>query len=197
MMAKAPKDLFPEECLAELSLSLLQDPKALVLAVGAVKAHAQVFHPEFLLKTIKNRDCDLKVVGALLSKTKDRRFLKVIAFCREHNFRSVLPSKALSFAFKIGQVQADQEFNNFGIKISQLDSVAEKKITKIDLFLKNNAFIRNRLLFGCNWRADIVSVIEMGFDSPTSVKKRLRCSYETSHRVFNEYVLVQGLPKTA
>lgn len=193
MIANAPKDMFPEECLAELSLHLLQDIKALVLAVGAVKAHAPVFHPEFLLKTIRNRQCDFNVIGALLSKTQDRRFQKVIEFCRAQNFVSEKPAKMLSFALKIGQSEVDIEFKSFGIQISQLDAVDEKKITKIDLFLKNNVYIRNRLLFGCNWRADIISVIDVGLDSPTAVKNRLGCSYETAHRVFSEYTLVGSI----
>lgn len=191
MMAKAPKDMFPEECLAELSLHLLKDPKSLVLAVGAVKAHAQVFHPEFLLKTIKNHQCDFNVVGALLSKTQDRRFQKVIEFCLEQNFVSEKPGKMLSFSLKIGQSTADAEFQSFGVQVSQLDAVDDKKIAKIELFLKNNVYIRNRLLFGCNWRADIISVIDMGLDNPTAVMKRLGCSYETAHRVFGEYRLVE------
>lgn len=192
MMAKAPKDMFPEECLAELSLHLLQDPKALVLAVGAIKTHAQIFHPEFLLKTIRNHQCDFSVIGVLLSKTQDRRFHKVIEFCRAQNFISEKPAKMLSFALKIGQSSADAEFQSFGVQVSQLDPVDEKKIAKIDLFLRNNLFVRNRLLFGCNWRADIISVIDMGFDNPTAVKNRLGCSYETAHRVFGEYTLVEG-----
>lgn len=193
MIAKAPKDMFPEECLAELSLHLLQDPKALVLAVGAVKAHAPVLHPEFLLKTIRNRQCDFNVIGALLSKTQDRRFQKVIEFCRVQNFVSKKPAKMLSFALKIGQSTADVEFQGFGVQVSLLDAVDDKKITKIELLLKNNVYIRNRLLFGCNWRADIISVIDVGLDSPTSVKNRLGCSYETAHRVFGEYTLVGSI----
>lgn len=196
MMAKARKDMFPEESLAELSLHLLQDSKALVLAVGAVTAHSQVFHPEFLLKTIKNRQCDFNVIGAILSKAQDRRFQKVIEFCHEQNFVSEKPAKILSFALKIGQSKADVEFQSFGVQISHLDAVDDKKITKIDLFLKNNVFIRNRLLFGCNWRADIISVIDMGLDNPTSVKNRLGCSYETAHRVFSEYTLVEGISRS-
>jgi hypothetical protein len=175
----------------------LHDAKALVLAVGAITAHSQLFHPEFLLKTMKNNKCDTNVIGSLLLKAHDRRFLKVIEYCHDQDCVSPKPSKTLTFAFKIGQTPSDPEFASFGVEISQLDSVDEKKITKLELLVKNNIFVRNRLLFGCNWRADIISTIEMGLDSPTRVKNRLRCSYETSHRVFNEYYLAQGLSKSS
>ncbi len=191
MAVKAPKEFFPEECLSDLSFNLLQDPKALVLAIGAICTHSQIFHPEFFLKTIQARPCDLNVIGAILLKTQDRRFYKVIQYCREEKFMSEKPGKTLSFALKIGQTPADVEFQEFGIQISQLDPVSEKKITKIVLFLKNNLFVHNRLLFGCNWRADIISSIELGLNNPTQIKNRLGCSYETAHRVFNEYKLVE------
>ncbi len=190
MMAKSPKDLFPEECLSELSLYVLQDPKALVLLVGAMMTHIQILHPEFLLKTMKNRKCDSNVIGALLLKMRDRRFGKVIDFCHQQNFKSETPSKILTLALKIGQVGADPEFGSFGIEISQLDKVDQKKIANVEHFLRGNLFVRNRLLFGCNWRADIISTIELGVNNPTAVKNRLHCSYETAHRVFNEYRLV-------
>jgi|GEM_PF-2060385 len=132
MMARSPQDMTPEECLADLSLYLLQDPKALVLAVGAVKAHAQSFQPELLLKAIKKRRCDFNVIGALLSKSKDSRFLEVIKYCRDQNFSSELPTKALCFSLKIGQCETDEEFQGFGIRISQMDPVDDKKISKRD-----------------------------------------------------------------
>ena len=67
MLAKAPKYLFPEECLIELSKLILTDPKALVLAVGAIKRHANIFHPEFLLKILKSLKGDPNVIGSLLA----------------------------------------------------------------------------------------------------------------------------------
>ncbi|MFM6927219.1 MAG: hypothetical protein ACKOX6_02075 [Bdellovibrio sp.] len=130
MTASSPQDMTPEECLADLSLYLLQDPKALVLAVGAVKAHAQFFQPEILLKAITKRRCDFNVIGALLSKSKDSRFLDVIEYCRDQKFISELPTKILCFSLKIGQCGVDEDFESFGIRISQMDPVDDKKISK-------------------------------------------------------------------
>ena len=60
MQTKAPKTLFPEECLVELSKLILTDPKTLVLAIGAIERHADIFHPEFLMKIFKicTRRCE-------------------------------------------------------------------------------------------------------------------------------------------
>lgn len=191
MMATAPKDLYPEECLADLSLHLLQNPKSLVLAIGAIRAHARLWHPELLLKTIKNRPCDPFVIGALLSKTQDRRFQKVIAFCRVQKVPPAKPSKIMTLSLDIGQSAEDSEFLKFGIRISSLNAVDDKKLSKTALFMRNSLFIRHRLLFGCGWRADVISAMQMGFQNPTAIKNRLGCSYETAHRVFNDYTLYQ------
>lgn len=193
MQVKAPKTLFPEECLVELSKSVLADPKTFVLAVGAVERHAEVFHPEFLLKILKSAQGDPNVIGGLLQKTKDRRFMKVIQYCHELKYKSAKPSKTLAFAAKIGQTPVDLDFAEFGLKISKMNKVDEKKITKRELWARNNLFIHNRILFGCNWRADIISAIEIGAENPTEVKNRLKCSYETAHRIFNDYRLIQEI----
>ncbi|MFM6929017.1 MAG: hypothetical protein ACKOX6_11170 [Bdellovibrio sp.] len=134
MMAEEPKDLSPEECLVELSHHLLQDTKALVLAIGAVTAHADVFSPEAIMRAMQSRKCDFNVVGALMIKASEERFRKVIEFCREQKFASPTPSKTLTFAFNIGQAEADKEFQVFGIDISRLGPVDEKKITKPEFF---------------------------------------------------------------
>lgn len=193
MLAKAPKGLFPEECLVELSSLALADPKVLVLVVGAIERHADVFHPEFLLKILNSAQCDPNVIASLLHKTRDRRFAKVIQHCRQFKFRSAKASKVLTFAAKIGQAPIDLDFSKFGIQISQMNPVDEKKITKRDQFAKNNIFVHNRILFGCNWRADIISAIEIGLKNPTELKNRLKCSYETAHRVFNDYMVIQKI----
>lgn len=134
MMAESPKDILPEECLVYLSQYLLQDLKALVLAIGAVTAHAQVFNAEILLKAMKSRNCDFNVIGALMIKADEERFRKVIEFWREQNFVSPAPAKMLTLALQLGQSGVDQEFQSFGIQISQFDAVDEKKITKSELF---------------------------------------------------------------
>lgn len=136
MMAEPPLNMSPEECLVELSPVLLQDPKALVLTIGAVTVHAQVFSPDSILKAMQTRKCDFNVIGALMIKASEERFRKVIEFCRAHKFLSAIPAKTLTLALKIGQTGPDQEFQSFGIDIAQLDPVDGKKITKSEFFRK-------------------------------------------------------------
>jgi hypothetical protein len=183
--------LFPEECLVELSKRVLQDFKALVFMCGAVQTHGNLLHPEMLLKCLINSDADFNVIGSLLLKTQDRRFSKVIQYCRESRKSPTQPLRVLALAARTGQSAFDAEFRSFGIHISELPQVSEKKITSSERLLRQNVFFQNRVLFGSNWRADIISCIQNGLENPSKIKKRLRCSYETAHRVFNDYLLFQ------
>lgn len=187
MVEKAPKNLFPEECLLEITTLLLKDPKALKLCVGALIQHRNLIHPEMLSKLIDYKEADLNVLGALLTKLNDRRFTKIIIHCKKAQFKSEKPSKILKLSAQIGQSILDPDFKMFGIEISKFDDIDLKKITSLDRLTKGNIYFKNRLLFGCNWRADIISCIQMGLKNPSQIKRRLNCSYETAHRVFSDY----------
>lgn len=183
--------LFPEECLVQLSSFLIQDTKALALVTSAILSNSKLIHPELLLKIlVQTEDADLNVIAAILLKTEDRRFEKIINYCKEQKKTSKAPSKNLMLAAKIGQSTFDKEFEKQGIKISQVNLVDSKKIAKIESLIKTNVFFKNRLVFGCNWRADVISCLNMGLKNPTEIKNRLNCSYETAHRVFADYTTI-------
>lgn len=188
MTAKAPKDLLPEECLSLLSTRVLEDPKALILLNAAIQTNKSLLHPEMLLKCLKEfEEANLKVIGALLTKTEDRRFAKVISHCKSSKQKPKKPAPVLSLAARIGQTKFDKDFKKFGIKIAELPIVDSRKISSPVRLLRHNLFFKNRVLFGCNWRADIISCIELGIANPSDIKRRLSCSYETAHRIFNDY----------
>jgi len=67
------------------------------------------------------------------------------------------------------------------IRIREGDAVTSDQLLRI------NNFYRNRLLYGACWRADIITDIQSGYNSPTKIMKILNCSYEPAHRVFKEY----------
>jgi hypothetical protein len=59
-------------------------------------------------------------------------------------------------------------------------------MTPEDLVRVNRQY-RNRYLYGPNWRADIITAIESGLESPTAIMRRVGCSYEPAHRVWREW----------
>lgn len=57
--------------------------------------------------------------------------------------------------------------------------------------LKINLQFRNRLIYGANWRADIITAIQMGIENPNKIKELIGCSYEPANRIFKEYSMAR------
>jgi hypothetical protein len=49
-----------------------------------------------------------------------------------------------------------------------------------------NRQYRNRLIYGAQWRADIITAFELGADTPTKASRMSGASYEPCHRVLGE-----------
>lgn len=45
---------------------------------------------------------------------------------------------------------------------------------------------KNRLIYGAQWRADIITAIERGAKTPTEISRMCGASYESCHRVLSE-----------
>lgn len=55
-----------------------------------------------------------------------------------------------------------------------------------------NQQYRNRYRYGPSWRADIITAIESGLDSPAQIARRVGCSYEPAHRVLREWRIAEA-----
>ncbi len=64
----------------------------------------------------------------------------------------------------------------------------ESVMTPIEL-VKHNLQFRNRLMYGANWRADIITAIQLGIENPSQIKELIGCSYEPANRIFKQYLL--------
>jgi predicted transcriptional regulator len=49
-----------------------------------------------------------------------------------------------------------------------------------------NVQYRNRLLYGADWRADVITAIQMGATRPATIVKWIGISYEPAHRIFED-----------
>ena len=55
---------------------------------------------------------------------------------------------------------------------------------------KQNSQYRNRLKFGANVRADVVTAIEARVGNPYKISKQFYCSYESARRIVREFELL-------
>ena len=69
----------------------------------------------------------------------------------------------------------------------------EESIMTVKELVKFNLQFRNRLLYGANWRADIITSIQSGAKNPSQIKKIIGCSYEPANRIFKQYYMATNL----
>lgn len=55
--------------------------------------------------------------------------------------------------------------------------------------VKFNLQFKNRLIYGSNWRADIITAIQLGIENPSKIKELIGCSYEPANRIYKQYLL--------
>jgi len=72
------------------------------------------------------------------------------------------------------------------IRIRTRDILTPKEL------IRHNRQYRNRYLYGPSWRADIITAIEYGLQSPSEICSLIGCSYEPAHRIFHEYSLAKS-----
>lgn len=77
----------------------------------------------------------------------------------------------------------DAEFLKFGIRVAPLKSEDHKKLLRREVILGQNAWLKNRLLFGPNLRADFITVFTLSLASNAyQAAKILGCSMNASYR---------------
>lgn len=59
--------------------------------------------------------------------------------------------------------------------------------------VKQSLQFRNRLMYGANWRADIITAIQMGIENPSQIKELIGCSYEPANRIFKQYLMATNI----
>lgn len=68
-------------------------------------------------------------------------------------------------------------------------TLKDESIMSSEELIKINLQYRNRFIYGANWRADIITAIQFGYDNPSKIKDLIGCSYEPANRIFKQYKL--------
>ncbi|OFZ26744.1 MAG: hypothetical protein A2381_17290 [Bdellovibrionales bacterium RIFOXYB1_FULL_37_110] len=88
----------------------------------------------------------------------------------------------------------DADFLCFGVKVAPMHADESKKLLKRDQVIKNNAWLRNRLVFGSNLRADFITVFTLGLaQNAYQASKLLSCSANASYRNWKDLEEARGL----
>ncbi len=69
--------------------------------------------------------------------------------------------------------------------------IREDDVAPPEKLVRHNLQYKNRYLFGASWRADIITAIQRGIQSPSEISRVVGCSYEPAYRVSREYGMVR------
>jgi hypothetical protein len=177
----------PESALLALvqSSEFPDDKKMLSLALLWLTHYAKLVHVErfkVLSKTLS--PYQLAILGAIASKCVklgDHRWHAVVKLAKQGTQGQ---------QFQLGDSETfiqmrglDPEFSEFGIRIAPIFPENAKKLLPRREILRRNEWLKFRVLFGTNMRADVAAVIFLKL-TPTAygAAKMLGCSPNTAYR---------------
>ncbi len=179
-----------EETLYEASLEVENDSRIFMLLCSWIKYHGEHVVVEKLMKLQKEGES--KWLVALAVYATEQKYHKWKSLVKKITGKHALSTIAIAeqaISFK-GE---EPSFYKHGFLIAKgsIRTRASDVATKQKL-IKENLQYRNRFLYGANWRSDIITAIEMGYENPYRIKKATGCSYPSAYKVFNDYELVSG-----
>lgn len=185
-----------ERDLIDIILEARGDYRVLGLLNLWFKKHADVVILEKFYKIISSRD-DLTEDDPVLN------FLIASAISTKHNkWKRCLKTSPRKQAYPIDpenlkaaiKIKGKNEaMAKLGILVPNdfLKTRDEKIYDQADLARHNRQY-RNRLIIGPNWRADIITAIELGLENPFKISTTLGCGYESAYRVMKEYKIAHA-----
>ncbi len=187
-------DADPEATLVESLKEFQNDRKLLALILAWLKEFGDLVHVERVKAMIPNLSAnELAWLGGLAqhqvthsASNRNSRWQSIVATAQKH-----LGKPAPLFeTSKLDNLQSerngeDESFALFGLRIPKVLPADSRKIRSRDI-IKKNLWLRMRLLFGTNWRADVATTILLEL-AKTSYQagKVLGCSSETAYRNWN------------
>lgn len=184
-----------EQTLIEACYEIDKDGRLLSLVMGWVKIHGNYIIAEKLIKNYKliaKEKGETPWFNALLAFASLECSHKFSKWVKKEKKKVFWQSKEITenlIALK-GAVPFWESINIYvalsSFRIRERDVLSPKELIKF------NYQYRNRYIYGPSWRADIITMIERGINTPTAIAKTLGCSYEPANRVFREYSMAIG-----
>ncbi len=187
------KQYSPEEAilLTVSDSNFPQDKKGMGLLILWIKHYGKYIHMERLKNMTKDiSDQDLAILKGLALKFKksDHRWESIIKKTRK--VTGLVKDSELLMKIK----GVDLDFKVFGVLTAPITEDHEKKLLVEKSVLANNIWMLNRLKYGTNLRADMVTI--RGFKKVKTAyraSKELYCSLNAAYKNWNELELLNSL----
>jgi hypothetical protein len=170
------------------------DRKIMALILAWLKEYSNLVHIERLKSLIEPLGSfELALLGGIAEKCiqfGDFRWRTITKYISKKN--SGNPQFEIGESdYLISKKGPDLEFKNYGVNISKIEPEKVEKILVREQIIVANKWIRNRVLFGVNMRADVATVINLKLASSAyQASKLLRCSFNAASRNWNDLVSV-------
>ncbi len=198
--ARAVKNANPEETIIATIKSgeFPQDKKMFSLMLLWMNEYHDMIHVERLkVRTADLVPFELATLGAIAKKMVvggDHRFKSIVSTVEKKlgTKRPVFEHGDDEVYLKIKGV--DEDFMALGIHVAPLLPENSKKLMDRCHILKNNEWLKNRLLFGPNLRADFVTVYNLKLATNAyKAAKFLGCSMNAAYRNWNDLLEAREL----
>lgn len=192
---KGLKNISPEQVIIEVvsDSSFPNDKKAISLLMTWLDLFERYVHVERLKnmsKSLPNKELAILKSLALKVGKKSKKWLSLVEKTRTLPREVFASDNELLLEIK----GIDKDFKKFGIHIAPIITSHKKKILPEIEILKSNTWIKNRLKYGTNLRADIVTIRELSLaDTGYKAAKVSHCSINAAYRNWNELELLDSL----
>lgn len=180
-----------EKTIYEASTEIQKDSRLLSLLCSWVLVHGDRVIVEKLMRFQKKESSPWLVAIAVFAVNHGfHRWKRLIKKQKQEMF--IIDKELALSSIGLKGAETGMRKQNFliprgSIRAREKDALSVRELARINLQY------RNRLIFGAAIRSDIITAIELGFETPYSIAKAVGCSYEPAHRIFNEYQLLKSL----
>ncbi|GAB4419590.1 MAG: hypothetical protein OHK0056_29790 [Bacteriovoracaceae bacterium] len=197
---QTPKNLVaisPEDVLIDLANDpdLLSDKKNLILFITWISHHYKLIHVERLKSILIDSYLNpmaMSLIGGISSYAEalDHRF-KVITKLISSKLPSIEESLYIDDSYLLNKRGVDPHFSRFKIQLAKLEIENQRKLKPISQMIKDSPWIKNRILFGSNLRADIATIRELSLaNTAYAASKIAKCSPNAAKRNWDDLELV-------
>ncbi len=174
-----------------------EERKTLKLLLAWMESYGDLFHIERLRSLAHSLSAvELAWLGGFASYRvfkKDLRWQVIETYCRTR-LGKPMPQFTTS-TLDLLQAQRkgnDPHFSKFGLTLQPLEPSDSKKLYQRESTLQRNVWLRLRLLFGANFRADMAYIfLRSKAKNAFQAEKILGCSRETAYRLWKIFLEVE------
>lgn len=171
-----------------------EDRKMISLILAWLKDYSHLVHIERLKSLIEDLGSfELAVLGGISRKCilyGDFRWKTIISFIKKRN-TGKLSFEVNDSEYLLNKHGIDEDFKEFGIKVFLCEPERSEKVIQIAEIIILNKWIKHRVLFGVNMRADVATVMVLNLATNAyQTSKFLKCSFNSASRNWNDLVSV-------